>query len=217
MRWLWFIFIFLSIFLTAAKPDSLQGFVQIKDLIPDTRVELKYATTDNFLHENVYGDFKSCYLLPQAAQMLQKAREYLQERDPSLTFVLYDCLRPVRVQKKMWEIVKDTPQKAYVANPYTKTGSIHNYGCAVDLSLWNAKTNKPLDMGTPFDHFGPEAEPQLEMQLLKQKKISLEQLANRLLLREVMVRAGFLPLKNEWWHFNCADHNTVLKNFRKVD
>ena len=72
-------------------------------------------------------------------------------------------------------------------------------------------------MGTKFDHFGKEAEPRHEVKMLKKGQLTSEQLANRPLLREVMIRAGFLPLANEWWHFNCATNGQTRRRYKIVD
>jgi D-alanyl-D-alanine dipeptidase len=116
----------------------------------------------------------------------------------------------------MWEVVKGTQKQGYVANPNTKVGSIHNYGCAVDLTLSTAD-GKALPMGTPFDHFGPEAGISNEPKLLEDGKITAAELANRLLLREVMVAAGFIPLAHEWWHFNCMTSAETRKKYRMIE
>lgn len=195
----------------------LPGLVDVKTKVADAHVELKYATADNFMKRDVYGGLKRCFLVDDAATMLAKAREVLRERAPELTFVMYDCARPRRVQLVMWDVVKDTPEQGYVANPHKPPGSIHNLGCAVDMSLWDAKAQKPVDMGTPYDFFGKAAHPQHEAQLWKDGVLSSEQLANRLLLREVMLRAGFRILAHEWWHFDCASGTDARKRFKVIE
>lgn len=191
------------------------GLVDAGARIPALQVDLKYATADNFLGRPVYGDLDRCFLRVEAAEMLARADRHLRATRPDLRLRVYDCVRPHRVQVAMWNVVKGTPQQGYVANPHGKTGSIHNYGCAVDLTLARAD-GTPLDMGTPFDHFGPEAEPRREPALLAAGKLTPDQVANRLVLREAMVRAGFLPLDNEWWHFNCAPPAETRRRFPRV-
>jgi zinc D-Ala-D-Ala dipeptidase len=196
-----------------AVPDAAAlGLVDVGAKLP-VRVELKYATPDNFMKRDVYGDFKQCLLVDDAFAMLDKAHTALQQRAPGLTFVMYDCARPRSVQLIMWDVVKGTPQAGYVANPHKPPGSVHNTGCAVDLSLWDTKANAPLDMGTPYDFFGALAEPRREADLFKEGKLTNEQLANRLLLREVMVRAGFRILPHEWWHFDCRPGSEARKKY----
>ncbi len=200
-----------------AKIDysSVPGIEDAAEKIPGLRVELKYSTTDNFLKRDVYGDLEKCYLQKDAVRMLSAATADLKRMRPDLTLLTYDCARPSSVQRQMWEIVKGTPQQSYVANPNTKTGSIHNYGCAVDLTLATLK-GKPLDLGTPFDFFGKLAQPRHEMSMLRAGKLTAEQFANRLLLRQVMIRAGFLPIASEWWHFNCAPNQVARKKYQKI-
>lgn len=189
------------------------GVVDVTARIPDVQVRLGYSSADNFLHRDVYGDLERCFLVEDAARMLAEAHALLQQRAPGVTFVLYDCARPRSVQLLMWEVVAGTKQQGYVANPHKPPGSVHNRGCAVDLSLWDTRQGAPLDMGTPWDFFGPAAEPRREAELWKEGKLSSEQLANRLLLREVMLRAGFGLLAHEWWHFDCARPHVAAKRY----
>lgn len=197
-------------------PSKHPGLVDASRIAPGLQVELKYATKDNFTKINLYGDFKTCYLVREAAEMLRKAQENLSAYNPDLSLKAYDCLRPRRVQRVMWNKVKGTPMQSYVANPYTKTASIHNYGCAVDVTL-SRKDGRPLDMGTDFDFFGKASQPRHEIKSFKAGKLTGEQYANRLLLREVMVRAGFIPISNEWWHFNCAAPREVRRRYKIIE
>jgi zinc D-Ala-D-Ala dipeptidase len=191
--------------------------VDVGEKIPGVHVEMKYSTTDNFMKRDVYGDLDTCFLVTDAAEMLAKAHTLLKQRAPDVTFALYDCARPKKVQYIMWDVVKGTPQQGYVANPHTPPGSVHNLGCAVDLSLWDTKKNAPLDMGTPYDFFGKAAHPRHEVELWKEGKLSSEQYANRLLLREVMLRAGFNILPHEWWHFDCAPATEARKKYKVIE
>jgi D-alanyl-D-alanine dipeptidase len=201
-----------------AEPEIvLPGLVDVGDRLPDVRVELKYATADNFLGRDVYGGLRRCFLVPDAAAMLERARDLLRERAPELTFVLYDCARPRRVQVEMWRLVEGTAQEEYVANPHVPPGSVHNGGCAVDLSLARRDGGAALDMGTSFDFFGPLAEPELEIGFWKKGELTSEQLANRLVLREVMLRAGFRLRWNEWWHFDCADASVARARYPTIE
>ncbi|MFN3199009.1 MAG: M15 family metallopeptidase [Bradymonadia bacterium] len=193
------------------------GLVDATTVVPSLQVELKYATTDNFLGKAVYaGKLDQCLMQRDAAEMLASAAAHLKTRAPELRLHAYDCARPRSVQRQMWAVVKGTPQAPYVANPDKGAGSIHNYGCAIDLTLADAE-GRDIDMGTKFDHFGPEAEPRREVPLRIKGKLTAEQLGNRLLLREVMVRAGFLPLDNEWWHFNCATPQETRRRYSIIE
>jgi D-alanyl-D-alanine dipeptidase len=180
------------------------------------RVDLKYRGVDNFMKLDVYGGLRRAFLAPAAAEKLVAARRVLDERDPRLTFLVWDAARPVRAQRVLFSFVKGTPEEKYVADPDGRTGSIHSYGCALDLTLCRRDDGEALDMGTIFDHFGPEAEPRHEIEQAKAGKITLDALANRWLLREVMARAGFWPIGYEWWHFNAFDDETVRSRFGKI-
>ncbi|MFZ9887771.1 MAG: M15 family metallopeptidase [Myxococcota bacterium] len=204
----------------AFAPDEdphFPGLVDVGAKLPTAVVDLKYRSTDNFMKRNVYGGLRRCFLVEQAALMLERAQRLLEQRAPHLTFVLWDCARPRRVQKIMWEAVKGTPSQHYVANPYTRTGSIHNYGCAVDLGLYDRQQGTVVDMGTPYDYFGRLAEPRHEISFWKEGTLSSEQWSNRLLLREVMLRSGFLMIPNEWWHFNCAPNDVVRRTYSVIE
>ncbi|MCB1178907.1 MAG: M15 family metallopeptidase [Leptospiraceae bacterium] len=192
------------------KEWKKKGLVDVKKLIPKVIVDLKYSGKDNFLGEDMYGDLKNCYLQKEVAYKLKKSYNYLQKIKKGYTFYIYDGARPLRVQKFMWEKVKGTPQQPYVADP--KNGSIHNFGSAIDLTLAD-ENGKELDMGTEFDFFGDLAEPRLESKLLKEGKLTLEQIKNRKLLREVMSISGFKVRPNEWWHFNAYGIREVKKKY----
>jgi len=199
----------------ATDYTKLPGIVDASGVVPGLLVELKYATPDNFAGKRLYHDLAACYLQTDVAQQLVAAAAQLKTRRPELRLLAYDCLRPRSAQLDMWKAVAGTPQQSYVANPHGKMGSLHNYGCAVDLTL-AAADGSALDMGTPFDFMGRAAQPRHELTLLKEGKMSAEQVGNRLLLREVMVRAGFIPLNNEWWHFNCTTAAEVRRRYKIV-
>lgn len=194
-----------------------QGLVDIQKLDPSIRVELKYSTTDNFVGKDVYGDLTRAYLQPMAAQKLAKASKELQNRHPELRLLVYDATRPRSAQWDLWNTLKHLPvneRGKYVSNP--RNGSVHNYGCAVDLTL-ATKDGKPLDMGTKFDYFGELAYPEKEDQLLKQGKLTAKQVENRRLLRSVMKKAGFSSLKAEWWHFNALSRAEAKNRYSIIE
>lgn len=197
--------------LLLAMPDDV---VDIQTINPDIKVKLMYSTEDNFLGEDVYGDLEKCYLRKEAAVKLSKAQKLLQEKRKGYSLLVYDGLRPRDVQARMWETVKGTDKQKYVANP--KTGSIHNYGAAVDLTIVDSLGN-PLDMGTPFDYFGELAQPRYEEKFLAEGKLTEGQVENRKLLREVMTSAGFEGISVEWWHFNAFAKSEVRKRYAIVE
>ena len=163
-----------------------EKFVNIKSLSNDFILDIKYATADNFLKQAVY-DCGECYLREATAKALLAAQKEFVKRGYSLK--LFDCYRPLSVQKKMWKIL---PGTHYVANP--AKGSKHNRGAAVDLTLVDIATGKELDMGTPFDTFSPRAH-HTYTQLPK------EVLDNRKLLKEVLNKYNFKSIYSEWWHY----------------
>lgn len=173
-----------------AKMDT--GFVNMKKHAAEFAFDMRYATSNNFLKETVYP-CDNCLVRSQVAQALIKANDQFKKKGYKIKF--YDCFRPVDVQKKMWAI---KPDSRYVANP-NKSGSIHNRGAAVDITLVDA-SGKELDMGTEFDHFGEEAHHAYT-------KLSEQVLANRKLLKTIMEQSGFVAQSTEWWHYNFGDRS----------
>jgi D-alanyl-D-alanine dipeptidase len=204
----------------APKPPSKleqllidSGLVDIQNHIPGIRVDLKYSTLDNFVHKDLYGELDKCYLRPEAAQKLKRAQALLQTMHPDYSLVVFDGARPHHIQKAMWDSLDIPFKRNYLAPPWE--GSVHNYGYAVDLSIVDG-TGKELDMGTPFDFFGPESQPKEEPRMLKSGKLDSTQISNRKLLRKVMREAGFLDIQTEWWHFNAIGSTTVKKKFSRI-
>jgi zinc D-Ala-D-Ala dipeptidase len=177
------------------------GLVDVQRLDPSIRVDLKYANAHNFMGANVYDGLSRAYLRPSAAAKLIRASELLQQRHAELRLLVIDAVRPRSVQHKMWKRVAGTPMQRYVANPHS--GSMHNYGTAVDVTLYCTEAGEALDMGTPVDHFGPLAHPNLESKFLQEGKLSAQQIANRRILRSAMRDAGWIVLPIEWWHFDA--------------
>lgn len=180
-----------------------QGLVNIQEIDSDILVDLKYSSTDNFFGEDVYGMLENAYLQIPPAEALKKANQSLKETHRNLRLLIYDAARPHSIQNILWAKLDTIPpknRKNFVADP--KEGSIHNYGCAVDLTLFDLESNQVLDMGTKYDYFGPLAYPRLEERMLLEGKLTSDQIANRKLLRDVMQNAGFGAITSEWWHFN---------------
>lgn len=161
-------------------------FVNLKDYSTDFIYDMKYATENNFLKAKVY-DCPECYLRLKTVQALIAANKAFIKKGYRIK--LFDCYRPLDIQKRMWKIVSN-PE--YVADP--AKGSIHNRGGAVDITLVDQK-GKELDMGTPFDFFGIEASHNYE-------KLSKKVKNNRMLLKRIMTENKFNSLASEWWHYN---------------
>jgi zinc D-Ala-D-Ala dipeptidase len=202
-----------------AIEDSLvnQGLINIQEVSPNIMVDLKYSSTDNFFRKDVYGSFTNAYLQKTPAEGLQKAQKYLQEINPNYTLIVYDAARPLHIQQVLWDALDSIPpakRKDFVADP--AEGSIHNYGCAVDLSIFDLETKKPLNMGTAYDFFGPLAYPKLERKFSASGELTEEALLNRKLLRKVMALGGFDPITSEWWHFNFYSRARAKKLFSVI-
>jgi D-alanyl-D-alanine dipeptidase len=194
-----------------------QGLVNIQMVDSTIMVELKYSTTDNFFGEDVYGSLTEAYFQPDVALKIQKAQQFLKEINPVYSLLIYDGVRPHSVQKVLWNKLDSIPSKtreAYVANP--AKGSIHNYGCAVDLTVFDMEADSALDMGTKYDYFGYLAYPRKEKENLRDGLLTQSQVDNRLVLRNVMVKAGFTSITSEWWHFNSTARANAEKLYRII-
>ena len=186
---------------SAQRFDSLMrtnGMVDIQQVAPDIRVDLKYATKDNFIGANMYGQLRRAYLHPNLAKALARAQQALTKEHPGYCFLIYDAARPQSVQRRMYLAVAGTPKKIYVAAP--ERGGRHNYGVAVDLTIVDA-SGKPLDMGSPFDHFGEEAHLGNEEARVRAGIFNKEVPANRSLMRRLLGAEGLRPYDKEWWHY----------------
>lgn len=161
-------------------------FVDIRSINPRIALDIRYATTNNFVKQKLYSQAR-CILRASVAQQLSQVQTDLEKQ--GLGLKVYDCYRPLSVQKRLWEIV---PDERYVANP--ANGSRHNRGAAVDLTLID-HNGKELPMPTEFDDFTERAS-------RTYTNLSAQVLENRQLLENAMVRAGFIPLSTEWWHFD---------------
>lgn len=179
-----FFFLLLLINSTAYTQNAL---VNISNLSNNFSFEIRYATPNNFIGEILY-DCGMCLLRPKVAEALIEANEYFSKKGYRIK--IYDCYRPLYVQKKMWAKV---PRPTYVANPYTK-GSVHNKGAAIDLTLETLE-GCYVEMGSDYDYFGKEAH-------IDNYNFSEEILANRKLLRDGMRKFGFQTIRTEWWHFS---------------
>lgn len=161
--------------------------IDIRTVNDKIALDIRYATENNFLKRKVYPAAR-CVLRGAAAQALSQVQNDLVKQ--GLGLKVYDCYRPLSVQKLMWEIL---PDSRYVANP-TK-GSRHNRGAAVDLTLVD-RNGKELEMPTDFDDFTEKA-------FRNSKTATTQAQKNSLLLENAMKKYGFIPLATEWWHFDA--------------
>lgn len=177
---------------TAAQIDAIlkgedSAWVDIEDLAPQIVLDLRYATTNNFMELQIY-DCPKCLMRLATAKALLKAQEELSEK--GLGFKMFDCYRPQSAQYKLW---KKMPDRRYVAPP--SRGSMHSRGGALDLTLINLQTQEQLEMGTHYDYFGKEA-------YWVNQDLPQEVLDNRQLMRSTLEKHGFKTVTTEWWHFN---------------
>lgn len=180
-----------SIFrLTHMTEDPREGeLVDLHAIDPRIKIDLKYATSDNFTHQIVY-DFHRCLIIRKAALRLKEVQDELEQRGLSLK--VWDGYRPISAQWRFWEILPDT---RYVSDP--RKGGRHTRGTAVDVTLVT-KEGGDLPMPTPFDQFNAEAHRDF-------RGCSEEAQKNRQLLETVMEKHGFVGFPTEWWHFDYVD------------
>ncbi len=192
------------------------GLIDVAMIVPGIRVELKYSSPDNFLGQDVYGDLDKCYLPVDIALRLEACQKYLKDRYPYYSLKIYDGVRPLSIQRKMWNALKlsDAYKSLYVANP--DSISLHNFGAAVDVTLVD-EDGLECDMGTAFDHFGELGFPLAEQKMLEEGRLLYRQVENRNLLREVMSKGGFTPITTEWWHFNACSRETARQKYTLIE
>jgi D-alanyl-D-alanine dipeptidase len=176
-------------------------------------VELRYATTNNFVGRNMYDGYDCAWLHNDAATALTNVAANLQRTHPHLRLLVLDALRPQRVQELMWQSLDGTDLQQYLAPP--DRGSIHSFGMAVDVTLVQS-SGVELDMGTPFDDLSEHSHPALEAKLLASGAITVAQIANRQILRDAMFANAWKGISTEWWHFDCGDRALVRKTYTRV-
>ena len=163
-------------------------------LDPTIRLDIRYATADNFMHRQVYTQARA-FLQRPAAEALVRVNRLLHKEGSGL--VIFDAYRPWSVTKRIWDLATDADRKNnFVANPCE--GSKHSRGCAVDLSLFDLKTGSEVVMPSGFDDFSERAYPTYPGGTSESRR-------SRDLLRHVMETQNFDGSNEEWWHFNYHD------------
>lgn len=157
-------------------------------LHPAAILDIRYATPNNFTGKVVYPKARCLLREPVARRLAAVARDL---ESKGLRIKVYDCYRPLSVQRRFWELV---PDPRYVADP--KKGSRHNRGAAVDLTLADAEGNE-LEMPTAYDDFSEKAH-------RGAKGTASAAAANSRQLEDAMRRHGFKAIATEWWHFDAA-------------
>ena len=160
--------------------------IDIRSIAPDILLDMRYATTNNFLKQAVYSKAR-CLLRAPVARSVQQAQDALKVQGYGLK--LYDCYRPLSVQKAMWKIF---PDGRYVANP--ATGSRHNRGAAVDVTLVDAQ-GRDLEMPSDFDDFSDRAH---------RNSLAMTDTARNhvQILTNALEAQGLTPIDSEWWHYD---------------
>lgn len=191
---------------SAASTPEAAGMVSIETLLPDIRLEMRYASETNFVGRRIRGyEAARCYLLEPVAQALARVERSLRER--SMRLKIFDCFRPVRAVQDFVEWAEDLDDqktksryypnldKSELLGDYISPTSGHSRGATVDLTLMRCDdTCIELDMGTDFDFFDVLAH-------TESPHITDEQRKNRYTLREAMEQEGFRNYELEWWHY----------------
>ena len=191
-----------------------QGMVDVQTVDSTIRVSLMYSRSDNFTGKILYDDLREGLLHPKAADALAKAERKLMELRPDLRLIIFDATRPMSIQQKMWDVVKNTKKYFYVSNP-ARGGGMHNYGMAVDISICKLNGDT-IPMGAKVDFMGDLSHIDREQTLVSQKRMTEEARQNRLLLRDVMAAGGFKPIRTEWWHFNLCSREEAKRNYKVI-
>lgn len=169
------------------------GFLDVRSVVPNALIDLRYATPNNFTHTRLYPANARCLVHESMAPGLASAAKALASHGNVLVF--WDCYRPHDVQVKMFEIV---PNPAWVAKPGNFAKS-HEAGRSVDVTLADQSQQCPqclVEMGTDFDDFSPHAT------AFATDGVSAAQQANRTRLRDAMSAGGLAVYSGEWWHFD---------------
>jgi D-alanyl-D-alanine dipeptidase len=169
------------------------GFVDIRSVVPDAAVDLRYATADNFVGKPLYPPDARCLVHESLVPGLAKAADAFRARGAKLVF--WDCYRPHAVQAELFDAV---PDQNWVARPGTSARS-HESGRSVDVTLADGHYGWPIDMGTGFDDFSAKAK------AFATDGLTAEQQANRKWLRDGMSAGGLSVYSGEWWHFDGPD------------
>jgi len=178
--------------------NTNKTFVDIEKIIPGINLDIRYATKNNFTRQQIYKSPKAFVRKPVADALLKIHNEL---KNKGITLKIYDAYRPYSATVKFYEVY---PDKNFVAPPWK--GSVHNRGCAVDISLIDLQTGQELEMPTPFDDFTKNASHSY-------MDLPTKAIKNRKILRDIMTKHGFIPYEAEWWHYNYKE----WKNFELMD
>lgn len=203
----------------APEEDSSQ-FVMLTDVIPDVILEIRYYSTYNFIGERIPGyEAPIAILTRQAADSLKAVSDELNELGYRLK--IFDAYRPqMAVDRFMeWaEDMNDTLMKQYfypelekpriIPEDYVCRKSGHTRGSTIDLTLFDMKLEKEVDMGCTYDYFGEMSHPDIlpgQQAGAYPSVLTDQQYENRMILRHAMLAHGFKPFDSEWWHFTLEN------------
>ena len=217
MKKIIFLFSFIISF-SSFSQKMAEGFVYLSDVEATIKSEIRYFSKNNFIGTPIDGYKNNCVIISkEAANALKKVQEILLKKGLSLK--IYDAYRPQQAVDhfvKWAKVLSDTLMKKeyYPKVPksqlfnlgFIASKSGHTRGSTADLTIVDVKTGEELDMGFPYDFFGDESHPFYT-------KINAEQQENRLLLRKIMLKNGFIPYDNEWWHFTLRNEPFPKKYF----
>jgi len=216
-----FIIIFTVLISSQISSQTLpNGFSYVSEIDATIKKELRYATSNNFIGKPIDGYLKDSLIISTPAA---KALKEIQTKLilSGLSLKIFDAYRPqqavdhfVRWAKVMNDTLMkqlyypDVQKSELFTLGFIASKSGHTRGSTVDLSIVDVKTNKEVDMGSSYDFFGEKSHPFY-------KKITEAQMKNRMLLRTIMIKNGFIPYDNEWWHFTLKDepYPTTYFNF----
>ena len=216
-----------ALLLTGCRQKQI--LVPIAEAVPDAILEIRYYGTYNFVGERIDGYLEPTALLtPEAAAALKEVSDEVKAQGYRLK--IYDAYRPQRAVDHFVRWAADVPdtlmndyfypdldKSVLFEQEYIMEKSGHTRGSTVDLTLFDMRTEKEVDMGGTFDWFGPESHPDFcgnpetgeytgdNSKSPAGRSITPEQFANRMILRNAMLRHGFKPLDSEWWHFTLKD------------
>ncbi len=169
------------------KTKSENTFIDIKELIPGIVLDIRYATKNNFTGQKIY-ESPEAFIRKPVANALSNIQNELKNK--GLGLKIFDAYRPYSATIKLYNVY---PDKTFVAPP--STGSVHNRGCAVDLTIIDLSTQKELEMPSPFDDFTKKS-------YHSYKDLPLSVIENRELLKNIMTKHGFILYQAEWWHYD---------------
>ena len=202
--------IFLIFFSVQSQTKLPEGFVYVKTIIPSIKIDLRYCSTNNFIGKPIDGYNKEVLILSKEATIaLKNVQDELQAYN--LSVMVYDAYRPpravnhfVRWAKDLNDTINkhyyypDVPKTELFKREYIASRSGHSKGSTVDITLVDNTTCEPLDMGSSYDFFGKKS-------WVSNRKLTAQQLANRMLLQSLMRKHGFRHYPQEWWHFTLRN------------